>query len=155
MIVVPNILITWKEFEQKFQENFGFHCVDMKDIEIYMEKMKPEVEFYPLMGWEAMEDTEILDECGFADKSSGELYVITEISYKKECGPFKIEGQKLKELVAEHLDLFGECFFSIDVLIVSFSKKEIFIFHHEGVYATLNMSEIQGTKNLNIDHRSS
>ncbi len=155
MIVVPNILITWKEFEQKFQENFGFHCAEMKDIEIYIEKMKAEVEFHQLVGWESMEDTEILDECGFADKSSGELYVITEISYEEECGPFKIESQNLKDLVAEHLDLFGECFFNIDVLIVSFSKKEISIFHHEGVYATLNMLEIQGTKKLNKDRKSS
>ncbi len=64
----------------------------------------------------------------------GELHIITEVSYHKLEGPFKVNSFTINNFVASHLKIFNECFINGDVIIINFFEKWIWLFHHEGVY---------------------
>lgn len=92
--------------------------------------------------WESLDDLDIFEQVRWERKFEGDLYVVTEASYRKELGPFKINGFLLRKFVSEHHKIFGEAFFNIDVEIISFENRLFWLFHHNGASATVSLSDI-------------
>lgn len=65
----------------------------------------------------------------------GELIFVTDASYKKDLGPFRVDAASIREFVREHYKNFGEHFLETDVIIINMEIKVVWIFHHEGVYS--------------------
>ena len=61
------------------------------------------------------------------------LYVITDVCYEKKCGPFVVKADDLQVFVECFYSKYNEAFYSTDIVIISFEKRLIWVFFHEGV----------------------
>jgi uncharacterized protein YjaG (DUF416 family) len=96
------------------------------------------VEWKPLPGWESKSDSEIAIRAGlFAIGLSGPLLVATEAGFAKKRGAFVVDARDLGALVSQHLERCGESFFNGDAIVVEREGARIWLFHHEGQYATI------------------
>jgi len=88
--------------------------------------------------WEQRSDVEIAASSGLLGISfDGPLFIVTEAALTQGQGAFVVPAaDDLERFVGGHLTRFGECFFNGDVLIVD-AGIHIWMFHHEGVYATV------------------
>jgi hypothetical protein len=99
------------------------------------------VKWVALPGWESMSDGEIATRSGlFAARLAGVLFVVTDATLASQRGAFQVDAEGLAMLVEEHLDRYGECLFNGDTIVVERDGSRIWLFHHEGVYATVSVS---------------
>ncbi len=49
----------------------------------------------------------------------GELYVITDFCYFKKSGPFIVEASQIDDFVETFYKIYGEDFYSTDVVIIN------------------------------------
>ncbi|HVH97097.1 MAG TPA: hypothetical protein VM869_00220 [Enhygromyxa sp.] len=93
------------------------------------------VSWTAVRNWEEMDDLEIFAAMGLqAACSSSQLLVITEASFSKLGGAFRLAGRDLPEFIRGHLAAYGECFFNGDTIIMDRDRGTAWLFHHEGVY---------------------
>ena len=101
------------------------------------------VDWKSLPEWESKSDADIAIGSGLHSVAfSGPLLVVTEASFGSGRGAFMVEARELGLLVEQHLVRHGECFFNGDVIIVECKGSQIWLFHHEGQYATLSGSSV-------------
>lgn len=93
-----------------------------------------------LDNWENLSDEEIFENIEKVCTSLANVYVINEVSYRDGMGAFSLTHNQIKSFVANHLSIFGECFFNGDILVVSMDEDSILAFHHEGIYASFKGS---------------
>lgn len=79
-----------------------------------------------------LEDMEALNYLKKLHNFSGELYIIADVSYCEEFGPFLVEAEDIDEFVSKFYCKYGEAFYSTDIVIVNFSEKLIWVLFHEG-----------------------
>jgi len=95
----------------------------------------PNFAWASLPNWETLSDLDIAKQTGLLrGPMTGELLIVTEASFGAGCGAFLLDGPNLGAFVVGHLSRYGECFFNGDVIILAPQGKEIWLFHHEGVY---------------------
>ncbi|MES0809695.1 hypothetical protein ABLO27_09455 [Roseibium sp. SCPC15] len=140
---ISDYFASWEEFSSLLHEKFNYpNRYPSKFIEyVFTNIQKFEYEYIP--NWEDLDDTEIFDIVCWKKNYDGQLYVITDALYEKGRGPLKIDGFFLRELVQKHRAFFGEPFFNGDVLMISFEKKFIWDFHHNGASANIDLSNIE------------
>jgi hypothetical protein len=68
----------------------------------------------------------------------GTILVVTDASFAPGRGAFMLDAAALETFVGAYLRSYGECFFDGDVIIASSGSRSIWLFHHEGAYATLS-----------------
>jgi hypothetical protein len=95
----------------------------------------------PSFVWASFPDREIRGDLDIAERSGllrkpmmGNLLIVTEASFDAGGGAFVLEGTNLGTFIDTHLLRYGECFFNGDVIILALEGKEVWLFHHEGVY---------------------
>lgn len=87
-------------------------------------------------GWESKTDVDVAKSVGLYEVGlGGSLVVVTEASFMKSRGAFKMEASELPAFVAQHLAQYGECFFNGDVIVAELGGNRLWLFHHEGQYA--------------------
>ncbi len=64
---------------------------------------------------------------------NGMLYVITDYCYEKKSGPFVIASTQINNFVKKFSSVYGEAFYSTDIIVVSFPEKLIWVLFHEGI----------------------
>ncbi|GLS25726.1 hypothetical protein [Marinibactrum halimedae] len=138
MIELQSILILWETFRSIFKKCFRHECVSLEDIVKNSESEGAHIVWHDLSDWENLEDLEIFEKLKNLNEFNGEVYVVTEASYKDGLGPFKLNSINLELFVENHLNLIGECFFNGDVLIVDPENLCMWVFHHEGVFAFIS-----------------
>ncbi|AYN26554.1 hypothetical protein D8682_05845 [Buttiauxella sp. 3AFRM03] len=84
--------------------------------------------------WEELADNEILHLLDFNGLKSGNVYIITDLSYIQNIGVFIMEFHDLEKFVKGYYSSYKECFFDGDVIIISIDIKEAFIFDHNGFF---------------------
>jgi hypothetical protein len=126
-------LITWVFFKTLVKKHFNIDFVKIDDF------FKKDTEWISLNDYEDLNDDEILNSLEHLREFEGTLYIVTDASYQKELGPFQVESANIKSFVSNHIENFGERFLETDVLIINFELKLAWIFHHEGVYALVNL----------------
>jgi hypothetical protein len=90
--------------------------------------------------WEAWDDVALAKAIGLvATAFEGDVFVLTEASFALNLGAFLIPASYLDQLVTEHLERYGECFFNGDVVVLEASGKKLWLFHHEGAFATVQL----------------
>lgn len=89
--------------------------------------------------WEELADTEILHLLDFNGLKSGDVYIITELSYVQNLGVFIMGFHDLEKFVKEYFSFYKECFFNGDVIIISMNIKEAFIFDHNGFFSNYRL----------------
>lgn len=125
----------WELFETAFKKSFGFSFISVENIIRTVEKSKIDINWKCLTDWESLDDIDIYNELNQLHKIvSEEVYVITDASYYN-YGPIKINGDKLSDFVTSYFATYQECFFNLEVAIISLKTREIWVFHHEGVFA--------------------
>jgi hypothetical protein len=108
-----------------------------------VEAVSQAVDWKEVPGWESMSDAEIAMRSGLSGVAfSGQLLVVTEASFAPARGAFEVDAGDLVVLIDEHLLRFGECFFNGDVIVVDRHAGQIWLFHHEGVYASVFATSI-------------
>ena len=118
----------WKEFQDKMLESFGrnFFCVDDLHFNVKKEIRVGEcVEF---------DDCQILQYLRSLHAMEGNLCIITDWCYKKNEGPFIVDANELGQFVNTYKMMYGEAFYSTDIVIINFEKKLLWVFFHEGLY---------------------
>ena len=80
-----------------------------------------------------LEDMEALNYLKNLHEFSGELYIVTDVSYNKKLGPFLVDANYIDEFVSKFYCKYGETFYSTDIIIVNFSQKLIWVLFHEGI----------------------
>jgi len=101
------------------------------------------IEWKSFPDWEAYSDSEIAAETRLYDIAlMGKLYVVTEAALTSREGPIVVNAVDLRKLIAEHLRLFGECFFNGDVVIMEAKGNNVWLFHHEGQYALISRTKL-------------
>ena len=80
-----------------------------------------------------LDDNQALKYLTDLNEMTGELCVITDLCYENERGPFIINSCDIGNFVNSFLDVFGESFYSTDIIIVSFREKLIWVLFHEGL----------------------
>ena len=95
----------------------------------------------PSFAWASLADWELLDDHDIAKQTGllreplmGDLLIVTEVSFGAGGGAFFLEGSSLGTFIDSHLLRYGECFFNGDVIILALEGREVWLFHHEGVY---------------------
>ncbi|NVB39967.1 hypothetical protein G6O69_19135 [Pseudenhygromyxa sp. WMMC2535] len=85
--------------------------------------------------WEQYEDAKLAIMANLLPTPfKGNLMVVSDHSLTSNGGGLAVASSQLKELVAGHLILFGECLFNGDVIIAELGGSLIWMFHHEGAY---------------------
>jgi hypothetical protein len=94
------------------------------------------IEWRPTAGWDADEDSMVASNAGLFDvRFEGDTLLVVEASFAPDRGAFLIDGADLERFVSEHLERYGAVFFDGDVIIVEAHGSQVWLFHHEGVYA--------------------
>ncbi len=97
------------------------------------------VDWLALPGWEAKTDSEVAAESGLLCANfRGTVLVVTEASFAPTRGAFVLDERALGAFVRAHLPSYGECFFNGDVIVANGEGRRLWLFHHEGVYATIS-----------------
>lgn len=86
-----------------------------------------------LSGWENLEDPEILRLVLGDFVQNAEIYIVSDLSYQAERGAFCVSAGRIVNFLDYYFESFGEALFDGDVLLVSPSAKNLWIFHHEGM----------------------
>lgn len=76
-------------------------------------------------------DLNILLELKKIHEMNGLLYIITDVSYRKDLGPFVVESNNINEFAKKHNEFFGERFWDTDTIIISFEKNLIWFVQHD------------------------
>lgn len=138
---ISNFVVPWDDFKFLLLKHFNFSGYSMSKFHDYIYEWK-EYRLFDCPNWEKLDDIDIFDQVHWKNKFEGDLYVVTDPSYRKVLGPFKINGFVLRKFVNEHQKIFGEHFFETDVEIISFEKKLFWLFHHNGASATVDLSDV-------------
>lgn len=80
-----------------------------------------------------LDDKEALNYLKKLHEFSGELYIVTDVSYHNGLGPFLVNAKYIDEFVSDFYYMYGETFYSTDIIIVNFSEKLIWVLFHEGI----------------------
>jgi len=98
------------------------------------------VQFVPLDGWEAISDEAILHMIlPLEGNPDDPIIVVTDASFSKAC-PFSLPRGDLHEFVILHFAQYKECVVNGDVVMILPTRRTIVLFHHEGVYATIEVA---------------
>lgn len=123
----------WEPFRAAFKKRFDF--ITVEDIA----RAHINASWKSLQGWEELDDIDIYNELNRLRRIAGkELFIVTDALYPNN-GPIKIGSKDLPDLVTNHLSIYGECFFDGDAAIISIDNKEIWAFHHEGVFSYISL----------------
>lgn len=90
--------------------------------------------------YQHLEDIDILSCLEELRKFEGDLYIITDVSYKEDLGPFKVKSTDIYEFIENYWNNFGEYLLYVDLLILNFELKLAWIFHHGGVYSIIDFT---------------
>lgn len=80
-----------------------------------------------------LSDVETLEYLKKLHCMNGILYVVTDYCYEKECGPFIVDANQINDFVKNFLLIYGQAFYSTDIIVISFTEKLIWVLFHEGV----------------------
>ena len=125
MIIIKNI--AWAEFEHSMQAVFGKTFVDADDLYFNIKKevkFGEETELSDIQALTLLQDLSIM---------CGQLFVITDYCYEKNCGPFVMDASELNGFVRNFQFMYGEAFYSTDIIIISLIEKKIWVLFHEGI----------------------
>lgn len=124
---IPISNISWDEFNHQLKEVFGKRMRLVDDLYFNVIKRMDIGEFTEL------EDMQSLNYLQDLCEMSGELCVITDYCYEKECGPFIVDASEINNFVKDFHAEYGEVFCSTDVIVISFTDKLIWVLFHEGI----------------------
>lgn len=120
----------WHNLRDRFRKELDENVCQMKfgvdDINV------PGTAMIPVPDFEKLSDEELFSRLRALWEPVGELYVITDICYRKGFGPFCLQAEKLEQLVKCHQGIFQELFFDTDAIIISFPMRLVWMFHHSG-----------------------
>jgi hypothetical protein len=127
-------LMPWDSFQKEFRDKFQFNFNSIDYVLDQLSQKNIFIKWNNLDNWEDIDDLEIFYCLKKIKNPEGQLIIITESSYKKKLGPFKINASDIEFFISNHLTEFSECFFNGDAQIISFEHKSMWLFHHEGQY---------------------
>ena len=126
---------------EAFRESTRAAGLDFCSMEELLGGTAPgEILWFPLEEWEQLEDGRILEEMTATHTLEGHLTAVTDLSYLNHLGPFSITADDFAAFLEEYRDQFQERFFNGDVILFEAEKRWLWLFHHEGRYATLPVS---------------
>lgn len=98
------------------------------------------VEWKPAEGWDSQSDSVVASSSELFDAGfSSRLLVVTDVSSFPGRGAFSVASEELPSFVSTYSTRYGESFFDGDVIVVEELGKRIWIFHHEGVWASVTI----------------
>lgn len=133
----------WSTVVQKVQEELSINIKNKGYITVddFLVPAKP---LEAIHNFENLSDKDIFERIKRLSEISGEVFVITDVCYRKEFGPFIVSSERLDEFVCNHELIFSERFVETDVLIISLCKKLVWMFHHSGYVGLLDYKNTVG-----------
>lgn len=126
--------ISWAEYHSEIKEYFNNKPSLIDDYEEMVKRNEKDVIWNSMIGWEEMDDVYLLTQLSDLQPFNGELLIVTHRSCFPNMSPFKVDANNIVEFAQKHLEIFGECFIGGDTIIISKENKQMWLFHHEGVY---------------------
>lgn len=129
-------IVKWEEYLKLLEK---YLKISPKQIDDYFEMCpNQDINWSELNDWENRSDMDVLNEILDMENVDDNLYLISEAIFSKKIdGVFEVSCKDMGDFVKMHRELFKERFFNGDTLIISISKKTIWMLHHEGVYAQM------------------
>lgn len=120
----------WHTVRKKLIKELGINILKMRFgvDDFYI----PGTNMIELPNYEDLSDKEVYEKLKKLHKMEGNLYVITHICYKNGFGPFLLDADKLDNLIENYANIFSENFFDTNAIIISVSRKIVWMFHHSG-----------------------
>lgn len=134
--------ISWEDADNYLFNCLGFKVCKLSDIEAF-----PSNVFYTyckIDGWEEKSDFDILMEIGVPIDTSVILYAITDVSYARNIGLFKINPSDIMDFWDCYYHAFNECFFNGDTILILPDEKKLFYFQHDGYTMKVNLPLREG-----------
>lgn len=130
---------SWDIIKQSILSEVWKNYKSFDELVNTLENRFHDFEWKTLIGWEEMEDSEILEHLTSLNSFKDKLIVITDVSYKFQYGPFGVAANNISSFANEFWSNFGECMFNGDTIIINDCEKIIWLFHHEGLYTSLKV----------------
>ena len=143
----------WKTVKDKLFNEFNIE-IKRSDIGVDDFYVSGTV-MHEVPGYDYLSDEELFKRLNALQEITGEIYVIVDTCYKNGFGPFFLQAEKLEGLLRHHREIFKQIFFCIDVIIISFSEKKVWMFHHSGYVGLFDYSQLVNKSIENIVSRNS
>lgn len=101
--------------------------------------------------WEEKSDMDILTEIKLEHYMTGLAYIITDMSYIRNVGLFKVNLLSINLFVQDYFSVYTECLFNGDVIFISPASNKMLIFHHDGFFILLNLPLNKTTRHNDIN----
>jgi DNA mismatch repair ATPase MutS len=118
-------LIDWNELKNMLKQNYSIEFIKLDSLYNSNSKWIRNDEL------EELNDIEILSELKKLHEMNGTLYIISDVSYRADLGPFIVDSNCVNEFVEKHLDFFGERFWDTDTIIISFENNVMWFVQHD------------------------
>lgn len=89
--------------------------------------------------WEELSDLDILKDARCVNEMSGFIYIITDLSYRKDVGVFKVLFHELAIFIEKYRNKYKECFFNGDVIFICPKKNIFLMFQHDGYFISYTL----------------
>jgi hypothetical protein len=133
--------LDWLSFYDLILSALGFKFKSIDELINKIEMDNDKIIWFSLKEYENLDDITIYNILEALEKPIDEVFIISDISYLKKDGPFRLKATYLHKFIRQYFNIFHECIFDLDVLIFSVEHKLIWIFHHEGVYALIRLNK--------------
>lgn len=137
-------ILTWDEFSIQFSELSNISKSIKKDIFLYLENsIAPSLwtKFEMIKHYNDLELFRKLAKIEYFKQ--GDNIIISDVSFDEGNGPFCINSEGAEKFIDSHKERFRlRLFCGLDLAIINVSERFIFIYHHEGYYINIKLSDI-------------
>lgn len=139
------MILAWNDFSIQFAKLSNISKSVKKDIFLYLENsIAPSfwTKFEMIKDYSDLELFKKLTEIEYFKQ--GDNIVISDVSFDEGYGPFCINSEGLEDFIDSHKERFRlRLFCGLDLAIINVSERFIFIYHHEGYYINIKLSNIK------------
>lgn len=123
-------ILKWNDADEKLKKILGF---SVRNALKKMDQMTLTTEtLYPIPNWENKSDFELFNIVQKYAEIEGFVYVITDISYIKDVGVFRVHVEDMYKFMKKYSFMYHECFFNGDILFISQFNSSLSLFQHDG-----------------------
>lgn len=129
--------VSWESADDSLYEHIGISlfCLNKldsipRDHYVLLDKID---------GWEELSDLDILKDARCVNEMSGSIYIVTDISYGKNAGVFKVLFHELAIFIEKYRNKYKECFFNGDVIFICPQKNILLMFQHDGYFISYTL----------------
>jgi len=102
--------LDWLSFDDLIFSHLGFRFKSVDDLANKIEIYNGKIIWLPLKEWESLDDITIYNSLEELEKPTGEIFIISDISYIKKDGPFRLESVYIRKFIMQYVNTLMSVF---------------------------------------------